>query len=133
MLFRSVSDIVLDSDSIRQVFLNLLANAIKFGKDGSEIKVSISSARLNSQGNEKEAIRVSVFDQGLGIPESELKSIFDKFTQSTRTRTGAGGTGLGLPICLEIVERHAGEIWAENVAQGGAVFHVVLPIEGPGV
>ncbi len=52
--------------------------------------------------------------------------VFDKFVQSSKTKTGAGGTGLGLAICQEIVELHKGKIWAENRPAGGALFQVLL-------
>jgi len=62
------------------------------------------------------------------IPEDEVSSIFDKFIQSSRTKTGAGGTGLGLSISREIVMAHHGRIWACNSPDGGAAFTFVLPI-----
>ena len=61
-------------------------------------------------------------DEGLGIPEEELELIFDKFVQSSKTKSGAGGTGLGLAISREIVEQHGGFIAASHNAAGGAVF-----------
>jgi two-component system, sensor histidine kinase ChiS len=70
-----------------------------------------------------------VQDEGLGIPDSELESVFDKFVQSSKTKTGAGGTGLGLSICKEIIEDHRGQIWAENNKEGGATFRFLLPYE----
>ena len=69
-----------------------------------------------------------VSDQGPGIPAGELESIFEKFVQSTRTRTGAGGTGLGLAISREIVAAHDGQIWATNGPDGGAQIAVTMPI-----
>lgn len=74
-----------------------------------------------------EMIAVSVKDQGIGIPESELENIFDKFIQSSRTNTGAGGSGLGLTICDKIVKAHRGKIWAENNTDKGANFTFVIP------
>ena len=68
-------------------------------------------------------------DEGLGIPDSELESVFDKFVQSSKTKTGAGGTGLGLSICKEIIEDHRGQIWAENNKEGGETFRLLLPYE----
>jgi signal transduction histidine kinase len=56
-----------------------------------------------------------------------LEAVFDKFIQSTRTKTGAGGTGLGLAICREIVQGHGGRIWCENRPGRGAVFRMLLP------
>ncbi len=71
---------------------------------------------------------LSVSDEGVGLPPGELDAVFDKFVQSSRTRTGAGGTGLGLAICQEIVHAHRGRIMARNNAAGGAEFIVILPL-----
>ncbi len=73
------------------------------------------------------AIWVRIYDQGPGIPEGELESIFDKFVQSSITKTGAGGTGLGLAICQQIMATHHGRIWAETNPEGGSVFICELP------
>jgi two-component system, NarL family, sensor histidine kinase BarA len=72
------------------------------------------------------ALHCSVADEGPGIPEGELETIFDKFSQSSKT-DGAGGSGLGLAICREIVHLHRGKIWASNGPLGGAVIHIMLP------
>ncbi len=74
-------------------------------------------------------VLISVLDTGIGIPEDEVALIFQRFAQSSRTKTRAGGTGLGLAICREIVEAHGGNIWAENRASGGSAFHVALPTD----
>jgi signal transduction histidine kinase len=68
-----------------------------------------------------------VIDSGTGIPNEELDKIFEKFFQSSKTKTGAGVTGLGLAICKEIIQAHDGNIWAENNSAGGAVFSFILP------
>ena len=112
--------IALDADKIKQVLRNLLNNAIKFSPEGGIIDVDI--CRLNS------SVRVSVSDQGPGIPQDELEAVFDKFVQSSKTKTGAGGTGLGLSICHEIIAAHRGHIWAENRQNGGAVFSFEIPL-----
>ena len=70
--------------------------------------------------------RISVVDEGAGIPRHELSPSFDKFVQSGTTKSGAGGTGLGLAICREIVYHHEGRIWAENNPKRGATC-VLLP------
>ena len=95
-----------DSSRILQVLRNLLTNAIKFSEKGSSISVKIDTTPTD--------VICTISNQGVGIPESELDSIFDKFIQSTRTRSGSGGTGLGLAICKELITQHGGEIWAEN-------------------
>ena len=72
--------------------------------------------------------RLRVRDHGDGIPPDELEAVFDKFIQSSKTKSGAGGTGLGLSICREIVDWHQGRIWAQNHPEAGAVFTVELPL-----
>ena len=113
-------DVMLDADKIKQVLRNLLDNAIKFSPEGRIIDVGI--CRVES------SVRVSVRDQGPGIPQYELEAVFDKFVQSSKTKTGAGGTGLGLAICQEIIAAHRGRIWAENRSEGGAVFSFEIPL-----
>ncbi|UTH76158.1 ATP-binding protein [Chromobacterium sp. IIBBL 290-4] len=113
----------LDPFRIGQVIRNLLSNAIKFSPASSEIRVV--AQLLEQEG--KEWVCVAVEDQGPGIPEKELESIFDKFIQSSATKTGAGGTGLGLAICREIVHAHQGSIAAGNRPDSGAVFTFMIP------
>jgi hypothetical protein len=77
-------------------------------------------------------VRVSVSDSGVGIRPEELESIFDKFHQVERQeRTTASGTGLGLPICRELVKAHHGRIWAESEAGRGSRFTFVIPVLSP--
>jgi len=118
-----------DHDKLLQVMCNLISNAIKFTPSGKVIQVSFSAVTLpvDSESDEAPAIAVSITDQGMGIPEGELEEVFNKFIQSSKTRTGAGGTGLGLAICKEIITGHGGRIWAENNPTGGAVFTFVIP------
>lgn len=118
-----------DPIRISQVICNLLSNAIKFSKAGSTIEIKLSSERHKiGTVSEVPALRFTIYDQGVGVPESELETIFDKFIQSSKTKTGAGGTGLGLSICQEIINLHEGHIWAENRVQGGAKFSFILPV-----
>ena len=78
--------------------------------------------------NKADSVVVSVRDQGQGVPENELGNVFDKFYQSSKTKTGAGGTGLGLAICQEIITAHKGRIWAENNPDIGANFLFEIPL-----
>jgi len=112
--------VTLDADKIKQVLRNLLDNAIKFSPVGGTIDVSVNRVQ--------NSVRISVSDQGPGIPPDELEAVFDKFVQSSKTKTGAGGTGLGLAICREIVASHKGRIWAQNRPGGGAVFSFEIPL-----
>jgi PAS domain S-box-containing protein len=119
-----------DQLKINQVIRNLISNAIKFTPKGKVVSISLDSSEIRKNNNQAiPSILVKVSDQGLGIPENELETIFDKFTQSSRTKTGAGGTGLGLTICKEIINAHEGKIWAVNNAKGGATFSFMLPYE----
>jgi len=117
---------------IQQVLANLLANAIRFSREDSMITITLSETLLprGRRGSGwQPAIEIAVADEGIGIPERELDAVFDKFVQSTRSRTGAGGTGLGLAICREIVLAHRGRIKAANRPAGGALFTVTLPLD----
>ncbi len=111
---------LMDPQRLSQVIRNLLSNAVKFSPPGGQITIRsyLTPAMLG----------VQVRDQGPGLPESELEAVFDKFVQSSQTKTGAGGTGLGLAICQEIVVAHHGHIWAENAPEGGAMFTFEFPL-----
>ncbi|NSL53554.1 sensor histidine kinase [Uliginosibacterium aquaticum] len=119
-----------DSKLFGQVLRNLLSNAIKFSAPGSQIELELQPGQLEGKdGSRVPAIEVRVADRGPGIPENELDAVFDKFVQSSKTRSGAGGTGLGLAICREIISAHQGLIVARNrVDGGGAEFIVSLPL-----
>jgi len=118
-----------DSFKIGQVLRNLLVNSIKFSSENQIIQINQVDSTMEIDGQSKPAVKISVIDEGVGIPEKELDSVFDKFIQSSKTKTGAGGTGLGLSICKEIIEQHHGKIWAENNPDGGATFSFMLPSE----
>ena len=123
---RTASTIALiDVQQIQHAVQNLLANAIKFSPEGGTITLSYCDAMLG----QRAALAFIVRDQGIGIPAGEEERIFDKFVQSSATKTGAGGTGLGLAITLEIVLGHAGEISARNHPDGGAEFEIRVPRE----
>ena len=108
-----------DQKRIQQVIRNLLSNAIKFSPDKGDIKVSVNITNGN--------ISTSVKDNGKGIPDSELQSVFDQYVQSSANKESSGGTGLGLSICREIIRAHKGRIWAENHSEGGAIFTFEIP------
>ena len=126
--------IILDPVRFGQVIRNLLSNAVKFSSADTCVRVLISAAHLPRGRRASDladipAVRVEVRDEGIGIPEEELELVFDKFVQSSKTKTGAGGTGLGLAICREIVIAHRGTITACNNPGGGASLIVTLPQE----
>lgn len=118
----------IDRERIAQVVRNFISNAIKFTPPGKRIKVWLSinalPIGLTSEKVEGDSrLTVTVWNEGDSIPEGELETIFEKFVQSSATKTGAGGTGLGLPICKEIIGAHEGSIWAENSLDGGPLFN----------
>jgi signal transduction histidine kinase/CheY-like chemotaxis protein len=108
-----------DCDLLAQVLRNLLDNALRFARRTVQVKVAMT---------EREEVRLSVGDDGMGIPRDQLGDLFKKFVQLARAEgSGYRGTGLGLAICKEIVAAHHGRIWAESTEGRGARFHLVLP------
>ncbi len=112
-----------DASKIIQVMVNLLSNAVKFSPEGESITIDLQDDGDN--------IIYAVIDKGVGIPKDELEHVFDKFVQSSKTKSGAGGTGLGLAIAKKIVVDHDGTIWAEENPEGGAIFKMRLPKKKP--
>ena len=122
----------IDQKLMMQVFINLLSNAIKFSPEQSTVKIRIKTFEGELHKLQQELLEISISDQGVGIPESELETIFDQFVQSSKTRTDAGGTGLGLPITREIIALHFGKIRAISPNHGsdhGTTISIVLPVE----
>lgn len=113
----------IDPPRFKQVLRNVLANAIKFSPEQS--RITVVGDWLADDGS---ALRIS--DRGPGIPPAELESIFEAFVQSSSTKDGSGGTGLGLTICRKIVQAHGGRIYASGRAGGGSTFHIELPPRG---
>ena len=112
----------LDRARIEQVLLNLIHNAIKFTPPGGRIEVG---ARLDG-----DALVVSVRDNGIGVPPSELPRLFERFYKADKSRRSEG-TGLGLAIAKHIVLAHNGAIWAESALGEGATFFFSLPVGRP--
>jgi signal transduction histidine kinase len=123
----SLPPLLADPDKLTQVLTNLISNAVKYSPDGGAVTVSATA----SNGS----VRVSVADQGLGLPAHELTRIFTRFHRvQDQTRRQIPGTGLGLYITKRLVELQQGRIWAESVGPGhGSTFHVELPAAATGV
>ncbi len=119
-LSESELSVNIDVDRFKQLFVNLLSNALKFTASGT---VTVAMAAI---GNE---VEVSVSDTGLGVPEEELGSIFESFHQVNSSDTREiGGSGLGLAICKDIVEHYSGHIWVESEQGKGSRFVFTLPL-----
>jgi len=108
---------------LRQVFRNLLSNAGKFTPAGGRVGLRVTRAGAMA--------RVIVEDSGKGIPNGELELVFDRYSQASNNKAGPGGTGLGLPLCREIVQSHGGRIWAENRSPNGTRMIFEVPFIGP--
>lgn len=114
-----------DEARLRQMLEHLLSNALRFSPRESTVTVRIQD--IPAASGDPSKVKIEVIDQGCGIPEKEMGAIFEPFYESSRTATGAGGTGLGLPLCKNIVHRHKGGIAVSNRAEGGAIFEITLP------
>ena len=111
-----------DADKLIQVVINLLSNAVKFTEKGS---VTIDAYQDNNQ------VVVEVQDTGIGVAEEDKHKIFERFRQAGDTLTDKPkGTGLGLPICREIIEHHGGIIWMKSELGAGSTFFFSLPLIG---
>lgn len=111
-----------DAQRLEQVITNLVGNAIKFTPAGGKVIVKAKTEANN--------LLISVIDTGIGIAPHELERIFAKFYQVEDHNTrSAAGSGLGLHISRQLVERHGGKLWAESRLNEGSVFFVQLPVE----
>jgi signal transduction histidine kinase len=111
----------IDAARIRQVLVNLLSNALKFSPRGGIITIGASV--------ESDAVKVWVADQGIGIPQEAIPSLFKKFFRvDNRDTKSIGGTGLGLALVREIVKAHGGYVWVESQVGVGTTFFFTLPI-----
>jgi two-component system sensor histidine kinase KdpD len=108
-----------DFIQIEQVFTNLLANSLKYAPAGSLIKIAATP-------KDSHTMLVTLTNQSMPVPETDLNRIFDKFYRINLSER-VTGAGLGLSICKGIIEAHGGIIWAENLADGLA-FNFTLPL-----
>jgi len=113
-----------DPDKVDQILTNLVGNAIKYSPEGGEVRVKIAE--------EDALVRVSVSDQGVGIPPEHLERIFDRFHRvSGKGAPGASGTGIGLFLVKHLVEAHGGTISVQSEVGKGSTFTFTLPKEAP--
>jgi signal transduction histidine kinase len=112
-----------DRDRIKQVFVNLLDNAVKYCPEGSQVRVRLLA--------DEESIGIEVADNGPGIPPEDLPHIFDKMYRVEKEGTRAvKGSGLGLSIVKRIVELHGGQIAVDSTMGEGTTFSLRLPLAG---
>ena len=117
-----------DKERMSQVVRNLITNAIKYSPHNSKVRVDLIQKYATLPTDITiNGLCISVRDEGVGIPKSELKTIFEPFKGSSKTTSVKVSTGLGLSISLEIVTAHSGVLWAESTEGNGSVFYCVLP------
>jgi signal transduction histidine kinase len=114
--------VFVDPERLRQVLTNLVSNAVKYSPNGGTVTV---------RGRERgEQITIEIIDHGLGIPQEQLGSLFQKFQRvRTKEHMAISGTGLGLYICRLIIEGHGGQVWVESQLGEGSTFGIVLPLD----
>lgn len=114
-------DVFADKNMVNTVIRNLISNAIKFTRNGGRISISLSK--------EGSFVVVSISDNGLGMSEKEASQLFRVDTHSTREGTaGEVGTGLGLIICKEYIDKHQGKIWVRSSEGKGSTFYFTVPL-----
>jgi signal transduction histidine kinase len=109
--------VLADRDRLEQVITNLLSNALKYSPADSIVSIEAHAV--------ENMVRVSVGDQGPGIPSDQLERVFDRFHQLAGAKKGSG---LGLTICRALIEQQRGRIWAESEPGRGARFHFEVPV-----
>jgi|GEM_PF-1469861 len=115
-----------DPARLRQVFENVIGNAIKYSPEGAPIEVRV--------GETDRTVRIAVHDRGIGVPADEMKFLFERFTRASNAkRSKIKGTGLGLYLAKTLVERHGGNIQVQSKLDEGSTFTIVLPRMRDGV
>jgi len=110
-----------DAGRVVEVLANLVDNAIKYGRNGGQVRVS---ARVTDG-----AVETSVQDNGAGLAAEALERVFERFYRVDKARSREqGGTGLGLSIVKHIVQNHGGKVWAKSEPGRGATFFFTLPV-----
>ncbi|PKM53223.1 MAG: two-component sensor histidine kinase, partial [Firmicutes bacterium HGW-Firmicutes-5] len=119
-IYGESSDTYADQNRVSQVIINLVSNAVKYTPEHGIIKIFISE--------DKQFVRLSVSDNGIGIPEDELPYVFERFYRADKSRNRmTGGSGIGLAIVKSIVTAHGGMVEAESHLNEGSRFVVKLP------
>lgn len=116
-----------DEDKLRQIFMNLLSNAINYTQEGGRVKLTAREKLHNGQS--QDIVQFIVKDSGIGIPKKDLPRIFERFYRVDKARSrGSGGTGLGLSIVKHLVDMHHGRIDVESELGVGSSFIIELPV-----
>jgi two-component system phosphate regulon sensor histidine kinase PhoR len=140
----NLPEVMVDRNKILRVLSNIFSNAFKFTPDGGKIELTVENIdseevariipqllyphpKLQERGH---FVKVTIKDNGIGIPQESLATIFDRFIQAQSRRQGGNqGTGLGLAFCRKVTDAHGGFIWAESVLEKGSTFTILLPVQ----
>ncbi|MHB8963523.1 MAG: sensor histidine kinase [Saccharofermentanales bacterium] len=110
-----------DRDKLRQVFINLLSNALRYTPEGGSAEIAMEASAHD--------VRVDITDTGIGIPAEDLPLIFERFYRTDQSRSRhTGGFGIGLTIARSITEAHNGRIEVRSIQGKGSTFSVILPV-----
>jgi len=110
-----------DPDRLEQVFVNLIENAIKYGRNKGNVR--LKGRAINGH------VELCVADDGPGIPAESRERVFERFYRVDKARSrDAGGTGLGLAIVKHIVQSHGGKVWVDSETGRGSQFYFTLPV-----
>ncbi|MEC9399943.1 MAG: ATP-binding protein, partial [Myxococcota bacterium] len=121
-------EVIADERQLRQLFQNLIANAIKFQSAERPLRVDVFQAPEPAHAMlDRPHLQLIVSDNGIGFDQDRAARIFEPF-QRLHTEQEIKGSGIGLAICRRVVERHGGRIWAEGEPGKGASFHILLPL-----
>jgi signal transduction histidine kinase len=118
-LVEVLTQVSADIDHVKLILRNLLSNALKFTPQGGSVSIKADV--------EKNFVKVSVSDTGVGMTEEKLSKLFTSAVTSTKGTDEEKGTGLGLMLCKDFVEKNGGQIWAESQIGKGSTFYFTLP------
>ena len=128
----SAPEVLGNEDELNQLFQNLIENAVKYGRPGTEVRVVAEPIKMPGEASGRrsvEGIKVSVIDQGEGIARADIPRLTERFYRVDKARSRAlGGTGLGLAIVKHIANRHRGRLTIESELGKGSRFSIQLPL-----
>ena len=119
--------VLFDGDKIEKILYNLLSNAMKYAPEQGIVRMAVSEVK-----EPEEMLKISIYDNGPGIPAEHLPHIFDRFYQVSTNQAGTSGTGIGLSLSKELAEKHHGAISVESEMGKGTIFCLCLPLS-PGI
>lgn len=121
--------LIADGDQLAQVVTNLVDNALKYGREGGNVRLSLATAQSGGRWPSPAGLVLTVADDGPGIPRADVQRLTERFYRVDKGRSrAAGGTGLGLAIVKHIVNRHRGHLFIESEEGLGSTFSVWLPL-----